>query len=184
MVASTFRARGFTLLEVLVVVALFGIAATIVVGTLQSTYQKMRLETAVNDIDSLLESAHAAMISTQGEVFVGLISGPPWRLRVARNAALSSVVEEYVVPDYVNFSMNVLGAVDTNWPAMASNGPWQLRLDTVGRTTTVAGAPVTAVQTLTVTHRDVVTGRLKPRLRYRIEIYPLWRVNVAKEVLE
>lgn len=184
MESSSFRARGFTLLEALVVVALLGIAATIVVGTLQSTYQKMRLETAVNDIDSLLESAYEHMVSTQAEVFFGLVEGPPWRLRVTRDAGLSVVLNEYVVPDYVNFSMGVVGAVDTNWPAAASNGPWRLRLDTFGRTTTVTGAPVTAVQTLTVTHRDVVTGRLKPRLRYEVRIYPLWRVDVAKEVVE
>ncbi|MEP0773514.1 MAG: prepilin-type N-terminal cleavage/methylation domain-containing protein [Acidobacteriota bacterium] len=184
MESSRSRARGFTLLEALVVVALLGIAVTIVAGTLQNTYQKMRLETAVNNIDSLLESAHAAMVSTQAEVFFGLVAGPPFRLRVARDAALSNVIEEYVVPDYVNFSMGVLGAVDTNWPAAASNGPWRLRLDTFGRTTTVTGAPVTAVQTLTVTHRDVVTGRLKPRLRYEVRVYPLWRVDVGKEVME
>ncbi len=182
MVPAGSRSRGFSLLEALVVVALLGIAATIVGGVLNSTYQKMRLESAVNDIDSLLESAHSAMVSSQAEVFIGLQKGP-WRLRVARDAALTDVVEEFVVPDYVSFSMAAVDGIQTNWPAATGDGPWRLRLDTVGRTTTVAGAPVTAVQTLTVTHRDVVTGRLKPRLRYEVRIYPLWRVDVAKEVV-
>lgn len=182
MVPTRSRARGFTLLEALVVVALVGIVVTIVVGTLQSTHQKLRLETAANDIDSLLESAHAAMVNTQAEVFVGL-QKEPWRLRVARDAALTDVLEEFVVPDFVNFSIATLDGVETNWPAAAADGPWLLRLDTVGRTTNVAGGLVTAVQTLTVTHRDVVTGRLKPRLRYQVSVYPLWRVDVAKEIV-
>lgn len=182
MVPTRSRARGFTLLEALVVVALVGIVVTIVVGTLQSTHQKLRLEAAANDIDSLLESAHAAMVNSQAEVFVGL-QKEPWRLRVARDAALTDVLEEYVVPDHVNFSLAALDAVDTTWPAATADGPWRVRLDTFGRTTTPAGAPVAAVQTLTVTHRDVVTGRLTPRLRYEVRIYPLWRVDVAKEIV-
>ncbi len=179
---SESRARGFTLLEALVVVALVGIVVTIVVGVLQATYQKMRLETAVNDIDSLLESAHAAMVNTQAEVFIGL-QKEPWRLQVARDAALTDVVEEFVVPEHVSFSMAAVDGIETNWPAAAADGPWRLRLDTMGRTTTVAGALVTATQTLTVTHRDVVTGRLTPRLRYEVRVYPLWRVDVAKEIV-
>jgi prepilin-type N-terminal cleavage/methylation domain-containing protein len=182
MVPSNLRARGFTLLEALVVVALLGIVAAIVGGILNTAYQKMRLETAVNDIDSLLESAYSAMVSTQGEVFIGL-QKEPWRLRVARDAALTDVVAELMVPQYVSFSMASVEGVETNWPAVSTEGPWRLRLDTMGRTTTVAGAPLNAVQTLTVTHRDVVTGRLKPRLRYQVRIYPLWRVDVAKEVV-
>lgn len=182
MVPSRTRARGFTLLEALVVVALVGIVVTIVVGALQTTYQKMRLETAVNDIDSLLEAAHAAMVNTQADVFVGLLK-EPWRLRVARDAALTDVLEELVVPGHVSFSMATVDGIQTNWPAAAADGPWLLRLDTVGRTTTAAGGPVTAVQALTVTHRDVVTGRLSPRLRYEVRIYPLWRVDVAKEIV-
>ncbi len=182
MVPADPRVRGFTLLEALVVVALLGIAAAIVGGILNTTYQRMRLETAVNDIDSLLESAYGAMVNTQAEVFIGL-QKEPWRLQVARDAALTDVIEEYVVPAHVNFSTATLDAIQTNWPAASTNGPWRLRLDTMGRTTTVAGAPVTAVQTLTVTHRDMVTGRLKPPLRYEVRIYPLWRVDVAKEIV-
>lgn len=182
MVRATTRARGFTLLEALVVVALLGIVAAIVGGILNATYQKMRLETAVNDIDSLLESAHESMISVQSDVFVGLLKAP-WRLRVARDAALTDVVREFAVPEHVSFSMTTVDGVQTNWPAAGADGPWLLRLDTFGRTTTAAGAPVTAVQTLTVTHRDVVTGRLKPRLRWEVRIYPLWRVETAKEVV-
>lgn len=181
MMSAKPSARGFTLLEALIVVALLGIVAAMVGGILNSTYQRMRIESAVNDIDSLLESAHAAMVETQGEVFIGLMKNP-WRLRVTRDAALNDVLKEYVVPNFVGFSMATLEGVEVNWPAPGPDGPWQLRLDTFGRTTTLGGAPVSAVQTLTVTHRNVVTGRLTPRVRYEVRIYPLWRVEVAKEV--
>lgn len=175
-------ARGFTLLEALVVAALVGIIATIVGGILNSTYQRMRLEAAVSDIDSLLESAYSFMVRSQAEVFFGLVKNP-WRLRVARDAALTDVLKEYAVPGFINFSLTALDGVESNWPAAGPNGPWVLRLDTFGRTTTPGGAPVASVQELAITHRGMVTGGLAPRLRYEVRIYPLWRVEVAKEVL-
>ncbi len=52
-----------------------------------------------------------------------------------------------------------------------------LRCDAIGRATNVdPGTQVRQVQTLVVTHRDMVDSGLDPRVRWEMQIYPIWQV--------
>jgi prepilin-type N-terminal cleavage/methylation domain-containing protein len=175
--------RGFTLVELVVVLALFGLLALIAGGFVSASWQKMRLESTVGDVDTFLGSAYQQMVDTRGPVFVRLQKDER-RIHIARDAAFTHVLAEYDLPAQVSLSMSSTTGVDCNWPATdPTDGPWILSCDTLGRTVDpVTGGVVAGVQTLTMTHVDMVSRRLTPVIRYTVRVLPLWRADVLKQV--
>jgi prepilin-type N-terminal cleavage/methylation domain-containing protein len=164
-------ARGFTLLEALVVVALLGLATLFVSSLFGSTYTRWQLDSSATEIRAFLESTYDHMVTTHGETFVHL--NGQW-LTVSRDAAGTNVLDSYRIPAGLELS--------TNWPDDGT-GAQALGCDSMGRTMNVGtGAMVNAVQQLSVDDRDMLDGRVQPRITYQIQIYPLWRVDVQKQI--
>lgn len=164
-------ARGFTLLEALVVVALLGLAALFVSSLFGSTYTKWQLDSTAKGIRTFLDSAYTRMVDTHSQTFVHL-NGQ--RLTLSRDVAGTNVLDSYQLPANLT--------VSSNWPDDGSGGK-VLGCDTMGRTMNVStGAMVSTVQHLTMDDQAMLDGVVQPRITYQVHIYPLWRVDVEKQI--
>jgi len=98
------------------------------------------------------------------------------------------VLRELELPELVNLSMTSTSEIDCDWPdedgatlsANDTSTPRILQLDLIGRTLDATGVQITGVRHLIITHDDMVTGALQPRMRYEVRIYPLWYVNFIR----
>lgn len=175
------RQRGFSLIEALVVVVLVGILVAIGITQLYGFWQRSRLDSAVTEMRGFLQGVPNQTRQDQPTMVVR----PVWvrldaaqrRITVASNGAFTDVLAEHRFPEF-------LGATADWVVAATAAGPWTLQCDFQGRTVhPVSGVMVGGNQEITLTHRDMLTGRLRPRIQYRIRIAPLWNVTVQREVL-
>lgn len=178
------RERGVTLIELLVVLALFGMMALI--GTIQinKTWQRYRLESTASEIRTFVQDAYTEMGRLRTPVFLRLVpinGSNPARLEIARDAAGTTVVRTYVVPDFMSLSTTSITGLESNWPcasapaACAVTDPRALQVDMFGRTLRADNVQVNAVQWVNLTHRNMVEGLLTPRTRFTLQVYPIWQ---------
>jgi prepilin-type N-terminal cleavage/methylation domain-containing protein len=183
-VSSARGQRGVTLIEMLVVVALFGLIALI--GTIQinKTWQRYRLEGTSNEIRGFLQSAFTQAGQLRTAVFVRFVpanGGASPLFQITNDANGTTVLSSYTVPDFVSFSTTDPSALDgCNWPCASgpcgATDPRILQVNPLGRTMQADGTAVTQTETLLVTHKDMVSGLLTPRTSYTMEIFPIWQV--------
>lgn len=181
------RQRGFTFIEAMIVVAIIALIAVLAGGQINKSYQRTRLEGAAADVRAFLQSAFVFMNNNRSPVHVRVVPGAPTRLQITQNADGSGrVFSTYVVPDFVQ--LNVLA-----WPCgcatactVTASTPGVLQCDATGRAVNAfCGPPPTMVdqpQTIIVTHKDMVSGQLKPNTVYIVQVYPLWNVRSVKSV--
>jgi len=188
---STTRIRsqhGVTLIEMLIVLALLGIIVGIASFAINSTWQRYRLEAAAGDARSFVQQTFTAMTGAGAPVFLRLVPGTPNRLEITSNADGTGVLRQLELPELINLSMTSTSEIDCDWPDVAgavpsatdTSTPRVLQLDLVGRTLDATGAQVAGVRHLIMTHDDMVTGKLEPRMRYDVRLYPLWYVNLLR----
>lgn len=180
------RQRGVTLVEMLVVLFLFGMIAMI--GTIQvnKTWQRYRLDNTANEVRNFMQSAFVEVGKQRAEMFLRLVppsGATPARLAVCRSANGSGEVAAYEMPSFISLSTTSVTGFTCNWPCAATGGgcatittPRVLRCDPLGRATNSDPTQVRAVQTLVLTHRDMVDAGLDPRVRWEMRIYPIWQV--------
>jgi prepilin-type N-terminal cleavage/methylation domain-containing protein len=184
-VSPDFSQRGVTLVEMLVVLAIFALIALIGTVQINKTWQRYRLEGASNEIRSFLQSAFTEAGRMRVPVFVRLLpanGGTPAALQVATDSNGTTVLSSFQIPDFISFSTTSVTGLDCNWPCTGVAGacasgtdPRVLQVSPVGRTMEFDGTPVTVTETLVVTHRDMVTGLLTPRTSYTMRVFPLWQ---------
>jgi len=178
------RQRGFTLLEVLIVVALVGFIALIALPQIGAAVQRARLDSRVTEIRTFLLSAYTTAGNESSAVVVRLeaIAGQPRRLRVTRNLDGTGVLGEHVLPEWLVLSTTDVNGVVSTWPQPTGvSNVWFLLVDPMGRTMNPETAnQVTAVQSLVLTHRNMVAGGLRPRIRYEVQVFPIWQVRVNR----
>lgn len=178
------RQRGFTLLEVLIVVALVGFLFLIVLPQIGAAVQRARLDSRVTEIRTFLLSAYTTAGNESSPVVVRLetIAGQPRRLRIARNPDGTGVLAEHLLPEWLVLSTTDVNGVVSTWPQPTGvSNVWFLQVDPMGRTLHPETAnQVTAVQNLVLTHRNMVAGRLRPRIRYQAQVFPIWQVQVNR----
>lgn len=174
-----------TLVEMLVVLALFAVIALI--GTIQvnKTWQRYRLDSTAREMQTFLQSAFSEAGRLREALFVRLLpanAGVPAILQIATDVNGATVLSTYRVPDFVSLSTTSVTGLDCSWPCGGVGGactsgtdPRILQVNPLGRTMQADGTPVTQTETLVVTHRDMVTGFLTPKTRFTMEVFPLWQ---------
>ena len=203
------RDGGFSLIEILVVVAIMGMIAVIMTIAVSRTLKRQRLETAAHEVQSFVERAYVLTASQGTGVFLQL-SDPPaadgsrtLTLYADTNGdqmfdkATDQVLETQVIPGDI-----LVQTATTTWPH--PNNPagltyyllycdWQGRSNSASETYTGAapipsawlpvpltGPPLTAPVALSLTHKEMAAGVLKPNLRYDILVNVLWRPTIVK----
>jgi prepilin-type N-terminal cleavage/methylation domain-containing protein len=180
--------HGVTLIEMLIVLALLAIVAGISSFAINSTWQRYRLEAAAGDVRSFVQQTFTAMTGAGAPVFLRLVPGTPNRLEIASVADGSVVLRQLELPELISLSMTSTAEIDCDWPAEDGTVPAAsdtstarvLQLDLVGRTLDATGIQVAGVRHLVMTHDDMVTGKLEPRMRYEVRLYPLWYVHLVR----
>jgi prepilin-type N-terminal cleavage/methylation domain-containing protein len=87
--------RGFSLIELLVVLTLIGAVILISAGMMSGTYKRFQLEATAMDIQEVLASAMDYTAKNRGDVFLRFEPvGDRWRLRITADRAGVSVLQE------------------------------------------------------------------------------------------
>ncbi len=209
------RARGFSLLEILVVIAILGIALMLGLAGVSSTLKRQRLASAADDLRTIAQRALTEMqnrnvatylvfgkyVTDVGtDVAVALDTNNNGRIEIDKNGDGlfddanndDTVLWRVRLQPEIALSTTAVNAQSFNaqWakPASGSNSA-VLLCDFLGRTMRpdVSGAPplaaptqVTAVATVQMTHRDMISGALTPLTVYTLSINPLWAATVQR----
>ncbi len=162
------RARGFTLIEALIAVAIIGIAGAIAFETFNATHQRYRLEGTARELTAFLSSVPGVAKEQHAPVFV--IWNPPGQeVLITSDAAGVNELERFPLPGFLVVT-----------PANLQT----YRCDTIGRAFAGTGAAMlNAPQVLTVTHRAMASGSLTPNTQFRLTLSPLWHVRTDKRLI-
>jgi len=189
--------KGFSLVEMLVVVGIIGIVGLIATVQISNAVNKANLEGANGEIRAFLDSAKSETVRSSGPVTIdyGVVPNTYVIRSLRGKSALrlwdntNTVRRAMLLPNYVKWSVNPGTAPPASWPASptpvpsSTFGPGLFSCDTMGRTR-VNGSQATSAQTISITHRGMLDeagfGKVRPRLRYDIQLYPLWTLTVVK----
>lgn len=154
--------RGMTLVEILIVLALIGIAALVVVVNMQTIIRRFELESGVREFTAFVQDAPSHAKEISAPVFF-VWDGANRRFLIARDAAATIVLDRLEIPK----ELTVTG------PAAPV-----LRCDVYGRAFVGTNlAMMTTVQTMAMTHA-YATDASAPT--YRFTLSPLWAVEVSR----
>lgn len=188
------RERGFTLLEMLIVVALVALITVIMIIAVSRAIKRQRLEVAARQLQSLIEKAYVLQAQNHTGVFVvlnatagdgtrtvelRLDSFPPDNQLSAAELAAGIIASNQLVLS----SDLVVSAC--NWPALTVGGKNVnvLLCDSVSRTMDPTVNPSTPIAnaTISLTHVDMTTAppKLTPRVRYDIVQDRLWHATLS-----
>lgn len=175
-IRKTNREKGLSLVELLIVLVILGLAAYIGTIAVTNLIQKQKLAAATNEVRAILQDVPNQVTRMQAPLFVRYLPAAgtaPARLQVARDAAGTAVLRTYFFPDVI--------VVETcNWPT-TNSGAKALRCDHQNRTTDPSTQmQVIAPQLLQITHARMISGQLKPKRSYEITIAPVWGVSVRR----
>ncbi len=156
------RASGFTLVEILVVVALLGVAALIVTANMGTVLRRSQLEGTTTELTSFLDAVPRAAFERRAPVFLQWSSSTR-TFAVTTDAAGASVLDTFRLPDSVNATVGL---------------PATLRCDTIGRAYVgTNGVMLGNVQTVQLAQ---AAGYDSPI--YTLTLSPLWAVVVTKQM--
>lgn len=176
------RHAGFTLAEALVIVAVIGIVGLIVGVQVNNFVNKANLEGVSGEVRTFLESAKTATVRENAAISVAyqVVGGHP-TLQLVTPAGVT--LRSLTLPDFVQAAVNPGTVAPGAWPTPTPGSLFTC--DSQGRTLATTGRQVTATQVVALTHKGMldITGyaEVRPRLRYDVELYPLWTVNIRKQ---
>lgn len=178
--------RGVTLIEVLIVLLVLGFLVAIVMPAVGGAIQRARIDTQAQEIRNFLVGAYARAGEQRAPVAVRLEAPPAaqrW-LRITREIDGTGVLAEMRIPQWVSLSTTDAAGIAANWPQPGGDTTvYVLQCDPMGRTLhPVTGTQVREIQSLILTHRNMVAGRLEPRYRYEVRVFPIWQVQVERSM--
>ena len=164
---------GFTLLEALIVVALLGVVVTFTAMGLRSVKEKTGLEAAAQSVKALFDEAPGEAIQRNSQMVVRYVSSGRRFELVA--PADGSVVDSVRLDDNIVFE----GGDPNGWPTWG--GDHAVVCDELGRLVDPStGAQIMAPVAFQITLRAMNDGRVKPKYRYMVQIFPVWSCRVTK----
>ncbi len=182
--ARRVRESGVTLIEALIVLVIIGALAAIVTVPINSYWQRARTETTAGDIRNFLQQAFTEAVNQHTPVTVNLQQDGfgNWVLQLNPAPPPPRTANgTYTIPEYVSLAYNPATGPNA-WPT--SGSVRTLTCDTVGRTVDpTTGRQVLSTVTLSITHPRMVDGSLAPKIRYDIQVFPIWNVTVQKTLL-
>jgi prepilin-type N-terminal cleavage/methylation domain-containing protein len=184
------REKGFSLIEVLVVVAIMGMLAVILTVATSKTLKRQRLESAALQLKGFMDRAYVLTAQQGRGVFVEIT---PVQTNGTRIVRLVEDTDEDRTLDPTDQELDreiltsdlVLAndpAAATAWPVLGS-GSLALLCDTLGRAVNPNnGQQVTSGARVSLTHKEMTgSGTLRPVLTFTIEVTPLWRPTSSKK---
>lgn len=154
--------RGMTLVEILIVVALIGLAALVALTNLQTVQRRFELENNVRELTSFLNEVPNHAKEQNAPVFL-VWDNTARTFSIATDAAATNVLDDIDVP----LKLTITG------PAAPV-----LRCDVYGRTFVgTSTIMMTALQTISMTHRDTPEASAPT---YGLSLSPLWNVEVTR----
>jgi prepilin-type N-terminal cleavage/methylation domain-containing protein len=198
--------KGFSLIEVLVVVAILGLIATILTLNVSNTLKKQRLETAAEQLKSQVQLAQVLSAERSVGAFVVIAaqadgSHVVWLVvdTNANNQLDFDPTNPYAGADQpirgteLNLTRDIVLATSQTpatywnginfWPVV--NGNFALLCDARGLTfdpSRVPPAPFESAVPLSLTHVEMATGTLRPKFRYDLTVSPLWHTTLEREM--
>jgi len=192
------RSRGFSLLEVLIVMAIIGIIAAIGIGQMSTIFRRQRLATSAADLKTVLQSVRTSGQNRNALAF----------LRIAPPRADGTIPFDVYLDTNGNSQLDIGGDLlaqeyelqgelslaspdpDAGGPATAwdqwfvrAANDYVIACDFLGRTVNpVTLAQVTRPLTLDLTHDDMVSGTLTPRVTWTLTVNPVWNAALAQRL--
>ncbi|MBP7676087.1 MAG: type II secretion system protein [Thermoanaerobaculia bacterium] len=203
------RRRGFSLVELIVVVAIIGITLSLGLTGVLSALRRQRLNTASAEINTLvgrtlteMQNRNVPTYLVFGKYVAGV--GTDVVVTIDQNndqdgfdidtngdglfddaAPVDRILHRVRLPEDVALSNTALNAQNFNsqW-LRPSSGPVSaaLRCDSMGRAQIPGAADVmiSGPATLQLSHRDMIAGSLTPLVTYTVSISPLFKARVAR----
>lgn len=154
--------RGMTLVEILIVVALLGIAALVALTNLQTLQRRFQLENNVRDITAFLNDVPNHAKEQNAPVFL-VWDGTARTFSITTDFAATNVLNDIDVPQ----ELTITGP-----------GAPILRCDVYSRTFVGTSTVMMAtLQTMSITHRDTPEASAPT---YGLSLSPLWGVEVSR----
>jgi prepilin-type N-terminal cleavage/methylation domain-containing protein len=179
---------GFTLIEVLVVVAILGLIAAILTVAVSNAIKRQRLDTAAQQLRSFMDRAYVSTTQTGNGMFVQIGAVRTDGSRSVRlvedsnsNRTLDSTDQVLATETITNdLVLSNSSTAATAWPVVS--GSLEMLCDSMGRAIDpTTGRQITGDLTISLTHTDMTgSGTLTPRLRYDIRLYPLWSPSLTE----
>ena len=195
--------KGFSLIEILVVVAILGMIAVIATVAVSKVIKRERVSSDARQLQGFINNAFVqAQVRSRGVFVTGVrnaadgshtfqlvedtngnssLDGPTTDLVIATQL-VPSTTEVAGFP--YSGAPSAYGTFGTNtWPFTGSGSTLKVILmcDSMGRAINPTvpgqiGQPVT----LSLTHVEMLTGTLNPKIRFDLQVFPLWNCTVTQ----
>jgi prepilin-type N-terminal cleavage/methylation domain-containing protein len=196
---------GFTLVELLIVLALIGVIATIMVFTTSSTLKKQRVEAQAAEVKGFVERAYIDTMRLHVPIYIVIedrdANGERLINRWADDGGVvprvsdglldennDTLLDSLIIPrdialiDGIGSDVNLVGGT---WFLPASIGKPALLCNIQGYLVDPDNpgfGRFNAILTIPVTHTEMVEEALRPRFSYDVDVTPLWHVTTEKRL--
>lgn len=176
------REAGFTLMELLIVVAILGMITLILTIAVSDTIKRQRVGEAAQEMRNTLQAVYTQVVTSQKPAFVR-INMTTRKLEVMGDAAGATILTYYSIPSDISLSTTDITQVQTNWPLY--NSMPTLECDTMGRALYYDSGSAkwllpSSIFTFVVTHDEMVQGTMGHRVLYTISLNPLWNTVAVR----
>jgi prepilin-type N-terminal cleavage/methylation domain-containing protein len=196
--------EGFSLIEILVVVAILGLISVVMTIAASNTLKRQRLETVAHEIQSFLNRAYTTTSATGRSAFVWVSAPATDGARTMRiyddsdndgifSSGSDEIIDTQPIPGDLVFSAPPSSTAYRSWPSTSTTNTFIIECDIQGRavdppqsstnSSTTAGIPMTRPAVVSVTHKEMGSGgTLRPNIAYFMTVNLLWQPTIQKWV--